>query len=282
LPGSVVTMIAPAGNEDPGPTLRGFTIRGGSTGTQIGSGPNFGGGGVYGAFSRGVVEACRIVANSALNGGGAYFLRCQVALRDTTIASNSTGGFGGGLQIFRGAMTVERVVVEDNFAVGQGGGVHLVGGQSSLVEVVIRQNTNSNLGGGLSVFPEFGAPDAPEGSSTLVVDCVIEQNTALVAGGGLWVRPGFNTVFLEGTTICDNAPDEISGSFTDLGGNTLCLCVGDITGNGIVNAADLTELLAAWGPCISGACEAADLNRDGVVNGLDLTILLGAWGPCPE
>lgn len=52
-------------------------------------------------------------------------------------------------------------------------------------------------------------------------------------------------------------------------------CEGDLNGDDVVNAADLTILLGQWG--ISGS---ADLNGDNVVNAADLTILLGAWGGC--
>ncbi|MBL9121373.1 MAG: hypothetical protein JNL80_15805 [Phycisphaerae bacterium] len=50
---------------------------------------------------------------------------------------------------------------------------------------------------------------------------------------------------------------------------------GDLNGDGVVSAADLSILLGAWGSC-SGACE-ADLNGDGNVNAADLAALLGAW-----
>lgn len=51
--------------------------------------------------------------------------------------------------------------------------------------------------------------------------------------------------------------------------------VADLSGDGVVDGADLAMLLASWGVC--GAC-AADLNNDGVVDGGDLAILLAAWG----
>lgn len=51
----------------------------------------------------------------------------------------------------------------------------------------------------------------------------------------------------------------------------------DLDGSGEVDGADLTILLAAWGPCPpKGPCP-ADLDGDGGVNGADLTILLAAW-----
>jgi dienelactone hydrolase len=51
----------------------------------------------------------------------------------------------------------------------------------------------------------------------------------------------------------------------------------DLTGDGVVNAADLTLLLAAWGRCPSGAPCAADFDGSGAVNGQDLAILVASW-----
>jgi formylglycine-generating enzyme required for sulfatase activity len=53
-------------------------------------------------------------------------------------------------------------------------------------------------------------------------------------------------------------------------------CPGDITGNGVVDGADLGALLTTWGvPQGQG-----DLNGDGMVDGADLGLLLTKWGPC--
>jgi hypothetical protein len=49
----------------------------------------------------------------------------------------------------------------------------------------------------------------------------------------------------------------------------------DLTGDGVVDGADLGLLLGAWGPC--PGCP-ADFNGDGAVDGADLGLLLGAWG----
>ncbi len=50
--------------------------------------------------------------------------------------------------------------------------------------------------------------------------------------------------------------------------------LGDLDGDGAVNAPDLAMLLAVWGPC--DGCD-ADLNGDGVVDAGDLAALLAAW-----
>ena len=52
-------------------------------------------------------------------------------------------------------------------------------------------------------------------------------------------------------------------------------CPADLTGDGEVSAADLAQLLGAWGP---NPGHPADFNADDVVNAADLAQLLGAWG----
>ena len=58
-------------------------------------------------------------------------------------------------------------------------------------------------------------------------------------------------------------------------------CTGDLTGNGIVDGADLGTILAYWGPRTQDPTSiASDLNGDGLINGADLGVLLNAWSPC--
>lgn len=55
------------------------------------------------------------------------------------------------------------------------------------------------------------------------------------------------------------------------------VCPADLTGDGLVNSADLAAQLGAWG--VGGG--PADLSGDGIVNSVDLAQMLGAWGACP-
>ncbi|MEC9372366.1 MAG: hypothetical protein VYC34_00915 [Planctomycetota bacterium] len=56
-------------------------------------------------------------------------------------------------------------------------------------------------------------------------------------------------------------------------------CRGDLNGDGVINAADLAQLLGAWGNvCILPCPE--DFDGNGIVDIGDLAILLGSWGPC--
>ena len=52
-------------------------------------------------------------------------------------------------------------------------------------------------------------------------------------------------------------------------------CPGDLNGDGVVNAADLSSLLGAWGTA------GGDIDGDGTTNAADLSALLGGWGACP-
>ena len=54
-------------------------------------------------------------------------------------------------------------------------------------------------------------------------------------------------------------------------------CLGDYTGDGLVNTTDLTRLLANFGGT-SSPCGSIDLNGDGLINTADLVILLSKFG----
>ena len=53
-------------------------------------------------------------------------------------------------------------------------------------------------------------------------------------------------------------------------------CAADLTGNGVVDSADLGILLAYWGPKPNNG----DLNDDGMTDAADLGLLLSMWGDC--
>ena len=55
------------------------------------------------------------------------------------------------------------------------------------------------------------------------------------------------------------------------------VCVGDVTGDGVVDVADLLSVIKAWGPC--SGCP-ADINGDSVVNVTDILAIVNDWGAC--
>ncbi len=55
--------------------------------------------------------------------------------------------------------------------------------------------------------------------------------------------------------------------------------IADLNGDGSVNSADLTLMLAAWGRCARDVDCHADLDGDHWVDGRDLSLLVAAWQP---
>ena len=115
-----------------------------------------------------------------------------------------------------------------------------------------------------------------------MTSCTVTGNTASIAQGGIGITDSAGLVpslALATSEVCANLPrPNITGRWTDNGGNDVCDCPPDLNLDGTVNGADLGLLLSNWGPC-TGSC-IYDQNADGMINGADLGLLLSSWGPC--
>ena len=90
--------------------------------------------------------------------------------------------------------------------------------------------------------------------------------------GSHWYRQ-----IITGTATNQGIVNQIGTSFRWIDRFTLPeACTGDLNGDLSVDAADLAELLGAWGTAAKGA----DLDGNGQVDAADLAVLLGVWGPC--
>jgi len=122
-------------------------------------------------------------------------------------------------------------------------------------------NSAANIGGGIFCST----------SSPIITDCTITNNVARSGGGGgLWCYYQSLPV-ISSTVLCGNSPDQISGTWSDGGANTIadeCQvdCDGDFTGDGNVDVNDLLMVIAEWGVPY-------DVN--------DLLTVIEHWGPCP-
>ena len=276
--GQTLSVVRFNGGEPAIAALERVTVRGGITGTPIPSSPTvLAGGGIFGLDSAASVRDCVVEQNASGFGAGAYFLRCTGEVRGCTFRNNNASSDGGGFQSNQGSQQLTDVLIENNVCNSRGAGMHLVQGTPTLTRVTVRNNYSNNLIGGVSWYALGDATAA-----AILDACVVTGNSALVTQGGIGISAasaGVPTISLRTSNVCNNTPrPNISGAWLDLGGNTICDCVGDLTLDGLVNGADLGILLAGWGAC-TGSC-ASDLNRDGVVNGADLGVLLAAWGVC--
>lgn len=78
---------------------------------------------------------------------------------------------------------------------------------------------------------------------------------------------------VDGLAIADGSVADADGD----GVPDACDCRGDVTGDGLVDGAELSVLLGNWGMPIPSVLDA---DGDGIAGGADLAAVLGAWGVC--
>jgi len=254
----------------------------------------------------GILVKNTTISNNNLSetGAGALLLSGIGTIQTTTFDGNSTKELGGAIRL-TGAYSIESCVFRNNIggagdgAVsvdgggafygcdffdnhagdGQGnddiygGAVTVHGGQGVFVECSFSGNVAGSDGKSIG----YGGAVASLNGVLAFDSCMIVGNTAQDLAGGIYLDPSAGELLMENTTVCSNVPDQIIGIYNDLGGNTVCGCLGDLNGNDGIAADDLAALLGAWGPCESCA---EDLNADDKVDAADLAVLLGAWGGC--
>ena len=231
--------------------LKGFTIQNGyaSKYPDWFSTPWRLGGGMLIKDSSPVVSYCIFINNVATWGGGVL---CGVdsyvsstTFNDCVFESNTTTLGGGGLYSFSGSCNITNCTFNNNFS------------------------TSIDAWGGGMVF-QWG--------SGTIDDCVVINNDSNGAGGGIYIYE--SSVHISNSILCSNDPSQISGGWTDGGGNILtsnCLDIcPDINADGFVGVTDLLAVLDAWGE----SNLPSDVSYDGVVDGEDLLIVVGSWGPC--
>jgi len=204
-----------------------------------------GGGPCYPTF-----EHCLFEGNNVLGDGGGMSAAydSHPKLTSCDFRNNVAGRSGGGLacvadqnHVYPSNADVLDILIEMNHAHEEGGGIHVRNSDPILDSVDVYENTAGNTGGGINFFE---SPDAT----------------------------------LLGSNICVNSPNQIEGSFTDGGNNSICDfgCPSDITGDGHVTVSDLLIVIDQWGTTNSPA----DINFDGIVDVSDLLMVVGNWGPC--
>jgi len=247
------------------------------------------GGGIYCRDSSPTLTNCTLMNNASSVGGGVYcinsspeFLNCMIKLNaasfgsgiycyggggsptftDCMIESNSANIYGGGIYCDYYATPIfSQCAILDNVA-SSAGGLHCEANSApSLNACTISNNTAVDIGGGIFCST----------SSPIITDCTITSNIASGGdGGGIWCYYQ-SLPLISGTILCGNSPDQILGSWSDGGANTIADecpvdCDGDITGDGHVGVDDLLTVIAEWG-------NPYDVN--------DVLTVIEHWGPCP-
>jgi hypothetical protein len=113
-------------------------------------------------------------------------------------------------------------------------------------------------------------------------DRIVYSGTSLVRTmertGGQWRMGNAYPVTQDIVSLADSGALMVAlhaTGFSVIGELPASTCDADLTGDGLVNGADLGLLLGAWELTALG-----DLNGDGITNGADLGLMLTAFGPC--
>ncbi len=242
------------------------------------------GGALYGVNSAAAIRNCRFEQNIADFGGGVYLLRCAMNVVDSDFAGNTARDEGGGMQVYETTGVVSGCDFTQNLSgiagPGSGSGFKAVGAHAAGETVLL---TGCTFAGGISAVSgsavEYYENTVSVPGILRLTGCTITGNSSGLNAGGLRVIGRmYSCVLTGGTAICSNTTSNVDGPYLIEGSVTVCDCLADFTHDGVVNGADLGNLLSNWGLTLPSG--AGDVNHDGIVNGPDLAILLGSWGPC--
>ena len=115
----------------------------------------------------------------------------------------------------------------------------------------------------------FGSSNCAEGTAV----AVLSNATGAVRNGGGLVDTDDNQA--DFTVVPGPVPRSSQSAANPKCGTQPPVCPADLNGDNAVDAADLAELLSAW-----GGAGAGDIDGDGSVGASDLAAMLNAWGPC--
>jgi len=284
--GLATSVVRFTGGEPATAGIESLVIRNGTAGSIPFSGAPFRvGGGLFGIDSSAYIRNCRFQTNTADYGGGAYLVRCTTVIDDCDFLFNNARNEGGALQLYESSGPVVNSTFAANTANANGAaaasaikaiGARTPGGVVLLSNCLIQSNTGGNGGAAIEMYANLGSGIW---GTMRISNCEITYNGAQGIAGGVRVIGTFETcVIADGTTICLNAPRNISGPYLIEGNATVCDCLADLTLDNLVNGGDLGVVLASWGAVNPSGT--GDANHDGTVNGADLALVLASWGAC--
>ena len=154
---------------------------------------------------------------------------------DLELSNVNISGFGGTAISHignAGTISITGCTIENNSGGGNDpGGINIIRATSvEITNTTIQNNQSPLLGGGLRM-------DTVQSAS--ILNCAISNNSADNYGGGILISE--SNVSIQGTQVCGNFPDQISGQWEDLGQNviqTFCPCP-DCNNNGISDCEDV-------------------------------------------
>ena len=238
-----------------------------------------------------------VVANVARRNGGGVFVRFPTTITNTTISSNVAVSYGGGVAgqgRDNSPVTIGNAILWNNTAGLGGDQLALLSGPSGEpADITVRYSAVQ--GGEPGVFVESGSLFRWTVGNTAADprfrdlgggDYHLLGDSSCIDAADNFQVPAYVNIDLNGRPrFVDDPVTPNTGNGTppivDMGAYEFQLaCRADLTGDGVVDLADLGILLADFG-CTGGAC-VGDVDGDGDTDLADLGILLAEFGNvCP-
>jgi hypothetical protein len=219
-----------------------------------------------------VMDAVRLEDNSShgffITDGG------HLEATDCLFAGNLARG---GYAYVNGFLTAEDCeFIGNGYCECYGGGFAAHVGSGCMISNTLFKANNANAGGAIGL--------SFSGNRTFT-NCRFEDNTA--NDGPIWWTEFSACGMLENSVLCGHSASDLSGCWTNGGGNEFAPdgcqppCTGDVNLDRIVDGSDLSRILGFWNSDASDYPQ-ADVSGDGTVDGQDLALVLSNWGGCPE
>jgi hypothetical protein len=207
---------------------------------------------------------------------------------------------GGGIIIIGGhpypegcSPTIANCIISNNVSVANGDGAYGAGGGvltannsgATLTNCTFENNSTNGGGGGMANW--YNYPLSPS-----LNNCTFVNNSAIMQGGG--IENNNDCPLLLDCTVCGNSPNQISGCYSDEGGNFVgatCPTPGACCTNNNCTDSLEEDCLTFFGQwqgdgtiCSENPCPSTclgDITGDGIVDVSDLLVVIGVWGACP-
>ncbi len=229
--------------------ISGFTITCPSPGDPSGTG-------IYCDSTSPTVTYCVFYYNEKTgNGGGMYIDGGAPTIEHCAFSYNSASEDGGAIYCLYSDPKVTDCMFWENSAGEDGGAICLLGSNAIVTDCEFLRSSCGSRGG--AMYNHHCEP--------AIINCSFEghyddENADSIAGLQ-WemqdLAPATGACCLNGGCIvateaaCIDAGGTYMGDDTDCGDVTCPEpCVGDITGDEVVDVLDLLEVLSAWGPCV--------------------------------
>lgn len=251
-----------------------------------------GGGAIYCKnFSDTIITNCTFNSNYSMKGGAiSNTSSSHMAISLCSFVGNNATFYGGSIyHLDSQNMTISDCSFTANFAssggvTSRGGAIYLQSAAIDISQSTFSSNVSDLAGGGVATM----------NGQAMISGSEFSENSAVVGGAISFSNGTSQTHQIGSTLFCGNESNDVSGGWTDLGGNEffdtcdigacctndICVLIDQSTCTFVGGEFQGEDFACGDVECSESSC-LGDLDGDGEVRVNDVLILLSGWGVCP-